>query len=481
MEHRSMAPRRSKRLGNKKAPVSSSPKKSPSKSTTLGRNKGTKKNKTRKSVRKSSSRKSITPVTNFPEVIDIVDAQPISFLPQSQNRRPQVINLDVTFSESSSESDVEEISTPLPKRRNNASMERVTRKPDLDSHKNIKNGRCSVSDSDEDFIPDFNPTGNDEIDSPSIVKTSFNYDSDSDFDIYKVNYKEEREKAFEKATKEFQRMDEKYKKKKDEKISLALLDSSNLSETSDNYNWGIDRSNHDSLYSSLEDSTNTPNVSLASVNNSKYGRSSIVRTSKKTKMAIQSLEAFSKKYDDMEKEEELDDLFCDDIMMEDAKVSIRICWGVTYTRHTLKKNAKLIGLYQELAEKHNASINEVLLSFKDKILSPETRPSDLKLSISDTLDGAIIRTSLKSGNDSECTKAEGSLSFKIQTSNRKVVHTVSINKYDKMSILMEKYSKLRNIPLDKLRFKFDGEALQSSDTPSSLDLEGDECIDVFEL
>lgn len=53
----------------------------------------------------------------------------------------------------------------------------------------VRNGRCSVSDSDEDFIPDFNPTGNDEIDSPSIVKTSFNYDSDSDFDIYKVNYK----------------------------------------------------------------------------------------------------------------------------------------------------------------------------------------------------------------------------------------------------------------------------------------------------
>ncbi|KAB7505668.1 hypothetical protein Anas_01263 [Armadillidium nasatum] len=166
-----------------KASVSSSPKKSPSKSTTLGRNKGTKNNKTRKSVRKSSSRKSTAQVTNLPEVIDIVDAQPTSFLPQSRNRRPQVINLDVTFSESSSESDVEEISTPLPKRANNASMERVTGKPDLNSHKNIKNSRCSVSDSDEDFIPDFNPTGRDETDSPSIVKTSFNSDSDSDFDI----------------------------------------------------------------------------------------------------------------------------------------------------------------------------------------------------------------------------------------------------------------------------------------------------------
>lgn len=73
-----------------------------------------------------------------------------------------------------------------------------------------------------------------------------------------------------------------------------------------------------------------------------------------------------------------------------------------------------------------------------------------------------------------------SISLKIQTTNRKIVDILTISKYDKLSILMQKYSTLRGIPLEKLKFKFDGDNLNPSDTPIDLDLEGEECIDAFE-
>ena len=49
-----------------------------------------------------------------------------------------------------------------------------------------------------------------------------------------------------------------------------------------------------------------------------------------------------------------------------------------------------------------------------------------------------------------------------------------------MSVLMHKYAEEKQLNLDKLRFMFDGELLSADSTPFSLDLEDEECIDVYE-
>lgn len=45
---------------------------------------------------------------------------------------------------------------------------------------------------------------------------------------------------------------------------------------------------------------------------------------------------------------------------------------------------------------------------------------------------------------------------------------------------MHKYAEEKQLKLDKLRFMFDGEQLNPNSTPSSLELEGGECIDVYD-
>ena len=45
---------------------------------------------------------------------------------------------------------------------------------------------------------------------------------------------------------------------------------------------------------------------------------------------------------------------------------------------------------------------------------------------------------------------------------------------------MRDYAKLRNHTYEKLTFYFDGEDIEESQTPSMLDMESNDCIDVAE-
>ena len=49
---------------------------------------------------------------------------------------------------------------------------------------------------------------------------------------------------------------------------------------------------------------------------------------------------------------------------------------------------------------------------------------------------------------------------------------------EKMQNIMERYSKKRNLPLNELTFRFDGEKLTGNETPGELEMESENCIDV---
>ncbi len=71
------------------------------------------------------------------------------------------------------------------------------------------------------------------------------------------------------------------------------------------------------------------------------------------------------------------------------------------------------------------------------------------------------------------------LELKVQSQNRNAQVVISMRPEDPMTVLMQKYAEATGIDLSKLKFKFDGEMLEEDDTPSSLEFEGGECIDVF--
>ena len=50
-----------------------------------------------------------------------------------------------------------------------------------------------------------------------------------------------------------------------------------------------------------------------------------------------------------------------------------------------------------------------------------------------------------------------------------------------MVVLMESFAKRKNVNIDSLQFRLDGENLDVNDSPKALDLEGGECIDVYHV
>lgn len=77
-------------------------------------------------------------------------------------------------------------------------------------------------------------------------------------------------------------------------------------------------------------------------------------------------------------------------------------------------------------------------------------------------------------------KNSDSICFKVQNADRKGALNIYISRYDKMIVLMHKYADEKKVSLEKLKFYFDGEVLDPKETPVNLDLDGDECIDVYE-
>lgn len=78
-------------------------------------------------------------------------------------------------------------------------------------------------------------------------------------------------------------------------------------------------------------------------------------------------------------------------------------------------------------------------------------------------------------------KNPDSVCLKVQNADRKGMLNINISRYDKMSVLMHKYAKEKNVNLEKLKFLFDGEILDPNETPVDLDLDGGECIDVYHI
>lgn len=82
--------------------------------------------------------------------------------------------------------------------------------------------------------------------------------------------------------------------------------------------------------------------------------------------------------------------------------------------------------------------------------------------------------------DSESQVNPNALKLFIQRKGVKEKHAVYTYPHEKISVLMSKVSEDLKIPTSEFLLKFDGDPLLPDQTPESLDMEGEECIDLVE-
>ncbi|XP_064119050.1 NFATC2-interacting protein-like [Macrobrachium nipponense] len=164
---------------------------------------------------------------------------------------------------------------------------------------------------------------------------------------------------------------------------------------------------------------------------------------------------------------------------ENEIVTLFVKFESNYIRCRVRQFQKLSSVYDEVADHLSVNAAQVLLCHDDKVISRDKCPVDLKLKY-----GAIIECGVQSQSavlvkETVTNQSPGTIPLKVQNSDRKGVVTIFIRPDAKMKELMHRYAEEKNIPVEELHFSFDGETLNPNDTPKSLDLEGNECIDVY--
>lgn len=159
-------------------------------------------------------------------------------------------------------------------------------------------------------------------------------------------------------------------------------------------------------------------------------------------------------------------------------VNVKVVWrhGDPHSFPIAKK--KDIGsIFEFFAKQENVCTDNILLSKKDKVLSPHSTPLSIDYKVTDILEGGILQngTAKPTGSnqqDKDC------IEVKVQQKNVKKPLLIQLHKSNDMHILAKKVASELGIDESKLKFNFDGDMLDLDETVESLDLEGGECFDL---
>ncbi|XP_066966881.1 uncharacterized protein [Macrobrachium rosenbergii] len=201
------------------------------------------------------------------------------------------------------------------------------------------------------------------------------------------------------------------------------------------------------------------------------------------KKALESLKQFSEELSQLK----TDGSFNGDIMVlsdtdddaENEVLTLFVKFESNYIRCKVRQFQKFSSVYDDVADRLSLNVAQVLLCHDDKVICRDKCPVDLKLKYGDIIECGVQSQSAVQVRATVMKQSPGTIPLKVQNSDKKGVVTIFIRPDAKMKELMHRYAEEKNIPVEELRFSFDGETLNPNDTPKSLDLEGNECVDVY--
>ncbi|XP_015375400.1 PREDICTED: uncharacterized protein CG4449 isoform X2 [Diuraphis noxia] len=176
----------------------------------------------------------------------------------------------------------------------------------------------------------------------------------------------------------------------------------------------------------------------------------------------------------------------DDLALANRVMNVKVFWRQMRTyRFPLRMFQPISGIFEYFAKLEDIDPSHVHLDLHKKTLSPTDTPNSINYKIIDFIDGDI--EFYKSPYDTPADVSEVEVEkpqddfvkFCIKQKDTKRPIIMEIKKTDKMLILYIKLSELLDLDIDSFTLEFDGDQIKKSDTMESLDLEGDECFELF--
>lgn len=175
----------------------------------------------------------------------------------------------------------------------------------------------------------------------------------------------------------------------------------------------------------------------------------------------------------------------DALALANRVMNIKVYWRQMRTyRFPLRMFQPISSIYEHFAKLEDIDPSHVRLDLHKKTLSPTDTPNSINYKIVDFIDGEI--EFYKSPYETpdvvpEVEEPQDDLvKFCIKQKDVKRPIFMEIKKTDKMLILYIKLSEMLGFDIDSFTLEFDGDKIKKTDTMESLDLEGDECFELFQ-
>ncbi|EEB12634.1 asparagine-rich protein, putative [Pediculus humanus corporis] len=164
----------------------------------------------------------------------------------------------------------------------------------------------------------------------------------------------------------------------------------------------------------------------------------------------------------------------DNVKEEDLnpEVTVKVIWkSISVKKFKIRKFQKISKIHRELSKEENVPENKIILTFNGNKINDCDTPSSLNLQVFDFLEGGLIKESTNNSNSVTINTEydNSSVLLKFQDSNKKVIN-LPLKKNDLIKSGMIRYAEQIEIPLEKIKFFFDGEVLDPLETPSSIDI-----------
>ncbi|KAK2575876.1 hypothetical protein KPH14_007247 [Odynerus spinipes] len=161
---------------------------------------------------------------------------------------------------------------------------------------------------------------------------------------------------------------------------------------------------------------------------------------------------------------------------ENYDVNVKILWrSKTIHRLSVYNHDSFRKVFQYFADMENVSIEQILITKKDKVINLTDTPSSIGLSIIDILEGGIVDENMIAQKEQNI--EENICQIKVQTANKESI-IVPLKKNQPFKILIASCARQWNVSESSIKLYFDGESINVNDTPESLDLEQEACIDL---
>ncbi|XP_049882787.1 uncharacterized protein LOC126378456 [Pectinophora gossypiella] len=169
----------------------------------------------------------------------------------------------------------------------------------------------------------------------------------------------------------------------------------------------------------------------------------------------------------------------EDDSFDNEELSVKVYWQSSEIfKFSIRKYQKLTQIFDYFAKKENIDKDKLLFTYQEKILKSDDTPDSIDYSIVKFIEGGIVTQGVSDLVTMDRRKIKDGIKLKFQCQNVKKPHEVTIRPNENLSSAMMQYSEHIEIPIDRLKFEFDGNSISGKLTPEELELEGDECIDV---